>query len=382
MKVDAVIVAGGSGHRAGLFPPKQYQTIGNQCVLAITINRFIAHTEINSCVVVIAQEHRRLFDELIAPNLDGQIEITYGGSSRTESVFAGLEALAQTGTSHVLIHDAARPFLSSHMISNLISAMEHTEAAVPAIRLSDALWTSEDEQLKENLSRDYKLLVQTPQTFKFEAIHQAYLNRTGDTPDCAAIAIQAGMSIKIVEGERMNLKITTPEDLNFARSHLSHFIDVRTGQGVDVHVLGPGEKIVLCGVEIPFHQSLIGHSDADVGLHAIVDAIYGALGIGDIGTWFPPEDMQWKDADSSLFVEHARRQLSEQSYQLTSIDCTFVCEQPKIRPHQGTMQKRVAALLNIPIERVNIKATTSEKLGFMGRKEGIMALATATIVKI
>ncbi len=381
MKIDAVVAAGGIGQRAGIHPPKQYQKIGTRFVLEGAINRFLDLPSITSCVVVVTEEHRHLFRQLIQPRLKREVQLATGGSSRTDSVFAGLAALANSGSTHVLIHDGARPFVSRALITRIIEALQKAEGVVPITPVSDALWTVDKSRLKRIVTRDEKVLVQTPQAFRFDPIYRAYEARSGDAPDCAAIALQAGISIQWVQGERANVKITTREDLGIARNMSGQNFDVRTGQGVDIHPFEDGERVVLCGVEIPFSKQLVGHSDADVGLHAIVDAIYGALGIGDIGIWFPPNDDKWKDVNSDIFMSHAREQLETNRFRLTSLDCTFVCEEPKIGPYSEAMRNRVAALLGVEPNRINIKATTSEKMGFMGRREGIMALATATIVK-
>ena len=380
MKIDAVIVAGGTGSRVGLYPPKQYQKLCNHCVVEETIKRFLNHEEISECVVVIAKDHQKLFQESVSPEIIELIHTTFGGNSRTESVFCGLEYLTKLSSTHVLIHDAARPFVSNQLISSSIKTLRQFDGVVPSLPLLNALWSNDGEFLTKNHPTNDICMVQTPQGFQFQMIYDAYSKRKGNTPDCAAIALEEGILVKLINGDFVNIKITNQEDLEFARKQMNQTLDIRSGQGVDVHAFGPGNSLILCGVEIPFEKSLVGHSDADVGLHAIVDAIYGALGLGDIGTWFPPEEAKWKDADSSRFVVHAKEQLQSKGFQITSLDCTFVCEKPKIKRYQEEMKNRVAELLALTVDRINIKATTSEKLGFMGREEGILALANVTIV--
>jgi len=382
MKVATIIVAGGTGTRAGLFPPKQYQKIGLQTVLEITVNQFVSHPHVDSCVVVISREHKELFDETVSPNIHNKLQLTFGGNSRTESVYNGLQHLKNQDISHVLIHDGARPFVSTKLITDMVSLLKSNEGIVPVVAISDAVWKYKDNHLVEPVSREHLGAAQTPQGFNYSQILQAYKKRAGHTADCAEIALAGNLKVAIVEGEKENYKITTAGDLEYARMMSKNDTqDFRVGQGVDVHKLVPGKSIVLCGVEIPFDKKLEGHSDADVGLHAITDAIYGSLGKGDIGTWFPPEDPAWKGTDSVHFLNHANRLLQEENYSITSIDCTFVCEEPKIKPHVMDMRKRVAKQLGINTDRVSIKATTSEMMGFTGRKEGILALATVSIAR-
>ncbi len=380
MKVASIIVAGGTGTRAGLFPPKQYQRIGTETVLEKTVQKFVSHPLVSLCVVVISREHRDYFQENVAPKISGDYEISFGGNSRTESVYCGLKFIKNKGISHVLIHDGARPFVSRKLLSNMISSLETQDGVVPVLPISDAVWKFKDNHLVNPISREQLNAAQTPQGFSYSKILEAYERRDGNAADCAEIALSDKLEVATIKGEKDNFKITTSEDLELARmKEMAKAIDVRVGNGLDVHRLVPGKSIVLCGVEIPFNKRLEGHSDADVGLHAITDAIYGSIGKGDIGTWFPPEDIAWKDANSKIFLQHAKSQLGKESYSISSIDCTFVCEEPKIKPYVQKMRTRVAELLEVEVEKVSIKATTSELLGFTGRKEGILASATVTI---
>ena len=382
MKVASIIVAGGTGSRAGLFPPKQYQDIGTETVLEKTVNKFVSYPLVNLCVVVISREHSGLFQDKVKPKISGDYQLTYGGNSRTESVYCGLKHIQNQGISHVLIHDGARPFVSEKTISEIITALKSHEGIVPVLAISDAVWKINDLHLVNPVARDELCLAQTPQGFDYARILEAYEKRPGNMADCAEIARFDRLKVAFIEGEKENYKITTAEDLADARRMaMAKTIDVRVGHGIDIHRLVPGDSIVLCGVAIPFNQKLDGHSDADVGLHAITDAIYGSIGKGDIGTWFPPEDPAWKDANSIIFLQHANNLLEEKNYTITSIDCTFVCEEPKIKPYVMKMRTRVAELLEINIDRVSIKATTSELLGFTGRQEGILASATVTVTR-
>ncbi len=382
MKVASIIVAGGTGSRAGFYPPKQYQNIDTETVLEKTVNKFVSHPLVALCVVVISKEHKDLFQDKVKPKISGEYQLVYGGNSRTESAFCGLKHLQNKGITHVLIHDGARPFVSEKAISDIISALKSHEGIVPVLAISDAVWKINDLHLVNPVSRDELCLAQTPQGFTYARILKAYEKRKANTADCAEIALSDRLKVAFIEGDKENYKITTAEDLAYARRMaMANTIDVRVGHGVDIHKLVPGDSILLCGVKIPFNRRLEGHSDADVGLHAITDAIYGSIGKGDIGTWFPPEDPAWKDADSIIFLHHANNLLKEKNYAIASIDCTFVCEEPKIKPYVMEMRTRVAELLGIDIDRVSIKATTSELLGFTGRKEGIQAFATVTIAR-
>ena len=382
MRVASIIVAGGTGTRAGLFPPKQYQKIGAQTILEMTVNKFVSHPAIDLCAVVISKEHEELFNTKVAPNISGKCEVTFGGKSRTESVFCGLKHLSDYGIDHVLIHDAARPFVSEKLISKMVKSLETNQGVIPTLSIADAVWKLTDINEWSPVPRDGLEVAQTPQGFHFESIYRAYQEKKGNAADCAEIAISDKMNVSAMEGEIENFKITTARDLERARRiAMKKPVDVRVGQGLDVHRFEPGDSIKLCGITIPFNKSLKGHSDADVGLHAITDAIYGALGKGDIGTWFPPENPEWKNSDSIIFLLHANELINKESFMIASIDCTFVCEEPKIKPYAIDMRTKLADNLDISIDRISIKATTSELLGFTGRKEGILAAATVTLIR-
>ncbi len=322
-----------------------------------------------------------------------RVEIEYGrkvpvavatadaGISRTRSVSNGLHAMKDRGISHVLIHDAARPFVSNGLIDRLIDALKSSDGAAPAIPVTDALWRSDSGHPAFPVEKTDLFRVQTPQAFAYPAILHAYNRFVGDANDDIAVAVAAGLQVKLVEGEEANFKITTQEDLERARLTLKPELEIRTGQGFDIHRFCPGTHVVLCGMSIPFRFGLDGHSDADVAMHAITDALYGSVGDGDIGTWFPPEDLNWKDAKSCIFLTHALQRVKTNGYEISSIDCTIVCEHPKISPHSQAMRDSIARLLNLNACRVSIKATTAERLGCIGREEGIAAMALATIIK-
>jgi 2-C-methyl-D-erythritol 4-phosphate cytidylyltransferase/2-C-methyl-D-erythritol 2,4-cyclodiphosphate synthase len=306
----------------------------------------------------------------------------FGGATRQESVRAGLDALAPKTPDIVLVHDAARPFASPALIARSIAAANEFGAAIPAIEVTDAVKLVDGAgAITDALERSRVRLVQTPQAFQFAPLHEAYRKAADagqrDFPDDAALAQWAGMKVNVFAGEHANIKLTTPDD--FARAEARLLRDVRTGSGIDVHAFGPGDHVTLGGVRIPHDRALSGHSDADVVLHAVVDAILGALADGDIGVHFPPSDPQWRGASSDRFVTFAMERLAKRAGRISHIDINIVCESPKIGPHRDAMRARIAQLCAVDTDRVAIKATTSEGLGFTGRGEGIAAFVTATV---
>ncbi len=309
----------------------------------------------------------------------------FGGATRQASVRAGLEALAPRKPDIVLIHDAARPFASAGLIARAIAAAEKTGAAIPALPVTDTVKTVDaDGHVDKTLDRNTLRLVQTPQGFAFPAIldahRRAHAKGREDFTDDAALAEWAGMKVSVFAGEPGNIKITNAED--FARAEAMQFAalsDVRTGTGIDVHAFGPGDHVTLGGIRIPHDRALTGHSDADVALHALIDAILGALADGDIGAHFPPSDPQWRGASSDRFLAFAVERVKARGGRIAHLDLTIVCEAPRIGPHRDAMRARIAELAGIDVSRVAVKATTSEKLGFTGRGEGIAAYATATV---
>ena len=379
MSVCAIVVGAGSGSRAKMDPPKQFQTIEGESVLARTLNLFLDHPGIDHVTAVISDEHRHLYRQTVLPSLNGAVSLAAGGNSRTRSVISGLNSLEPHSATHVLIHDGVRPFVKHGLIDRILEALREHDAVVPAIEISDALWRASGLRAAEPVSRDGIIRVQTPQGFRLQSLRNAYRQTSGSADDDAAIAAAAGIAVQVVAGQEDNVKLTREQDFEQARGRLRTASDIRTGTGFDVHRFGEGEGVVLCGVHVPHDKCLLGHSDADAASHAITDAIYGALAEGDIGQWFPPSDPQWRGADSMVFLEHASKLAAKRGYVIRSLDCTIICETPKIAPHANAMRRRVASALRLDVGRISIKATTSEGLGFTGRGEGIAAMSTVTL---
>ena len=380
MEFAALIVAAGRGTRAGGAVPKQYQRLGAMSVLERTCRAFLDAPGCVRVQVVINPEDRSLYDQAVAGLSDRRLAAPVpGGRTRQASVRAGLATLHDQIA--VLIHDAARPFVTAEVIGRVVAAIGPGQAAFPALPIVDALWRAEDGQVSATQDRSGLWRAQTPQGFLVGDILSAHEAVTGDAADDIAVARAAGLAARVVLGDGNNFKITTPEDFNRGERLLAQEIDIRTGNGFDVHGFAAGNAVVLCGVEVPFDKALSGHSDADVGMHAITDAIFGALAEGDIGQWFPPSDPQWKGAASHVFLDKAVARAAERGFRITHVDLTLICEMPKIGPHASAMRAEIARILRIDEDRVSVKATTSEKLGFTGRGEGIAAQATATLVK-
>src|SRR5262249_19238310 len=382
--VAAVIVAAGRGERAGASLPKQYRPLGGEPMIRATLRAFLAHPRIDFVQPVINPNDRDSYQDAIA-GLKELLPPVAGGATRQASVRAGLEALASHSPGLVLIHDAARPFVSAALIDRAIGAGRASGAAVPGVALADTVKAIDDNAtVIETLDRSQLRSVQTPQAFTFSLILEAHRRaaaaRHERFTDDAALAEWAGQRVSVFEGEAANLKLTTADD--FARAEMTRLAalsDVRTGNGFDVHAFAEGDHVMLAGVRIPHSRGVTGHSDADVALHALVDAILGALAEGDIGAHFPPSDPQWKDAASDRFLAFACERVRKRGGMIAHLDVTIVCEAPRISPHRFTMRARIADIASVAIDRVAVKATTSEKLGFAGRGEGIFAMATATI---
>ena len=373
----ALIVAAGRGVRAGGGLPKQYRPIGGVPVLRRSILAFLHHPNIDAVRVVIHPDDAALY----AAATEGLVlaEPTAGASTRQGSVLAGLEAIAESdGAGRVLIHDAARPFVSTALIERTLAALDAAPGAVPGLAVTDSLRRG-DTHIHDEVDRAGLYRVQTPQAFRFDDILAAHRAAAVEATDDAAVARAAGLAVAIVEGDEMNFKLTTPSDFARADSLLAAAMTSRTGMGYDVHRFGPGDHVWLCGVAIPHSQGLVGHSDADVGLHALTDAILGAIGEGDIGQHFPPSDPQWRGASSDRFLVHAYELVKARGGRVDHVDVTIICERPKVGPHRDAMRARVADLLRLPPAAVSIKATTTEGLGFTGRSEGIAAQAVATV---
>ena len=379
MQFAAVIVAAGVGRRAGGETPKQWRQVAGKPVALWSAETLMA-AGARPLVVVISKEDAAIAAEVFV-GLEG-VEIVIGGTERIDSVRAGLDALRAHPPEAVLIHDAARPFVTSAHIADLLGALEQAEGALPALPVSDTLKrTGPDRIVIETPGRDGLWRAQTPQAFRYTALVDAYARwPAGETPtDDAAVLERVGGRVALTPGDPMLMKLTYPEDFPMAEALAGAARVVRVGQGLDAHRFGEGTSVWLCGIEIPHDQSLIGHSDADAGLHALTDAILGAIGEGDIGDHFPPTDPQWRGAASDLFLLHAVELVKRKGGRLLNVDVTLVCERPKIKPHRAAMRERLASLLGLPLGRVSVKATTTEGMGFTGRGEGLAAQAIATV---
>lgn len=380
MKVAALIVAAGRGSRAGPGAPKQYRLLAGEPVLRRTLAAFAEHPAISAVQAVIHPEDTEAYEAAAAglPNLRPAIP---GGTTRQASVLAGLEALAGSKAPDlVLIHDGARPFVSHRLISDCLAALASHDGALATLPLTDTIRRGAGGLAGETVPRDGLWRAQTPQGFRFRSILDAHRAAEGQAfTDDAAVAAMAGIDVALVEGDEDNLKITSAADIERAERMLMRGGETRTGMGYDVHRFGPGDHVWLCGVKLPHVAGLEGHSDADVGLHALTDAILGAIGAGDIGKHFPPSDPQWKGASSDRFLAHAARLAREAGGHIANVDVTLICEAPKISPHTEAMRGRIAEILGIEVSRVSVKATTTEGLGFTGRREGIAAQAIAAL---
>ena len=380
MKIAQILVAAGKGARLGGDLPKQYLPLGRKTVIAHTLDSSYRSGIFDQIVVVIAPGDQVIHS--IIDNYDPAPLLVEGGATRTDSVKAGLNALTSTPPDFILIHDAARPFATPKLMTSLIEALADSDAAVPVLPVVDAIKSFQSGDIGEDLDRSALRAIQTPQAFKFAKIMSAFENLSPNASyaDDIAIAREAGLKIKTVDGETSNFKITYPDDLKRAQNMIENNRRYTAcGQGYDVHRVEPGDSLWLCGVEIPAGFSLKGHSDADVGLHALTDALLGALAEGDIGDHFPPSDPKWSGAPSDQFLAFARDKVSSRHGRINNVDITLVCEKPKIKPYRAAMKMKVAEILRIPDSRVSIKATTTEKLGFTGRAEGIAAFAAANV---
>ena len=384
-----VIVAAGRGERAGQADgPKQFRSIGGVPVLRRTIDAFLSHPGIGDIVVAIHADDEALYRAAV-PSSHPRLRTVFGGATRQASTRQALEALAHAAPRDVLIHDGVRPFVDAALIERVVAGLEVAEGILPALPVSDTLKRAgRTGQVEATVPRDGLYSAQTPQGFRFAPILEAHRKAADegreDFTDDSAIAEWAGTAVRIVAGAADNAKLTYAPEIAMADERLSRaapsFPDVRTGNGYDVHSFEPGDHVTLCGVAIPHGYRLNGHSDADVGLHALTDALLATCGAGDIGVHFPPSDPQWKGAASRLFVEHAAGILRARGGRIANADVTLICEAPRVGPHRPAMVDAMAAMLAIAPERVSVKATTNEKLGFVGRREGIAAIATATVV--
>jgi 2-C-methyl-D-erythritol 4-phosphate cytidylyltransferase/2-C-methyl-D-erythritol 2,4-cyclodiphosphate synthase len=376
-KVAAVIVAAGSGSRAGEGGPKQWRRLRGQPVA-----RWSAETLAARCarVVVVVRPGDRVTASDVFAGLG--VDVVEGAATRNGSVRAGLSRLAADPPELVFIHDAARPFLTAATIDDLINALDGADAVAPALPVADTLKRVGDElRVSGTAPREGLWRVQTPQAFRWDVLDQALaaLPEGADPTDDLAVVEQFGGRVRLVPGDPMLFKLTYPEDFQMAERLAGEARMTRIGLGVDAHRLGPGDGVWLCGVKLPADRALIGHSDADAGLHALTDALLGAIGAGDIGEHFPPTDPQWRGAASSQFLRHAADLAAAQGGRINNVDVTLICEHPKIKPHREAMRARIAEVLGLPLQAVSVKATTTEGMGFTGREEGVLAQAVVSV---
>lgn len=390
MSVSALIVAAGRGARAASESgrPKQYCRIGGVPMLERTIGAFATHALIDDILVVIHPDDVPLYETASSSFAARLRPAVPGGSRRQDSVRAGLEALTRGAPSSVLIHDAARPFVDAPLISRVIDSLGAHDGALPCLPVTDTLKRASGGRITGTVERNQLYRAQTPQGFRFEAILAAHraASAEGDREftDDAGVAEWFGLDVALVEGSEGNRKLTTLDDLRIAdemlrSENLRPSGTIRVATGYDVHGFGPGEAVILCGVKIPHTKKLSGHSDADVALHALTDALLGVIAEGDIGMHFPPSDARWRGAPSELFLKHAASLLRERGGVIVHVDVTLICEAPRIGPYREPMRAAIAGMLGLDVVRVSIKATTNEGLGFIGRGEGIAAMATATV---
>jgi len=382
-RTAAILVAAGRGLRAGTGGPKQYRAIGGRTVIHRALAAFSEHPDVAVVQPVVNPDDIDVFNAAVS-GLRHEVP-AHGGATRQASVLAGLEALVPHRPDIVLIHDAARPFVTSAVISRAIQAAGKTGAAIPVVPVTDTIKeVTASGDITATPERAKLRIAQTPQTFKFEVILEAHRRAARDGltefTDDAAIAEWAGLTVATFEGDVANMKLTTPEDFVREEARLSAQLgDIRTGTGYDVHAFGEGDHVWLCGLRVPHSKGFLAHSDGDVGLHALVDAILGALADGDIGSHFPPSDMKWKGASSDQFLKYAIERVTARGGRVANLEVTMICERPKIGPLRDQMRARIAEMSGVDISRIAVKATTSERLGFTGREEGIAATASATI---
>lgn len=374
MRFSGIIVAAGSGSRAG--GDKQWRVLGGKPVLRWSVEALLNAGADEVVIVVAPGEDARAADALAGLS---NWRAVAGGAARADSVRAGLSALTCEPDQPVLIHDAARPLLSQAVIERLLAALDTADGALPALPVADSLRRGENGQMAGVVERDGLWRAQTPQAFRRQTIETAYAAWTGaDAPTDEAVVVERnGGRVALIEGDQRLMKLTYPEDFAMAEALLPR--QTRIGSGYDVHRWGPGGSVWLCGVEVPHDQTLIGHSDADVGLHALTDALLGAIAEGDIGDHFPPSDPKWKGAASDRFLQHAAELVAARGGRIINVDVTLICEQPKVKPHRQAMRERIAAILALPLDAVSVKATTTEGLGFTGRGEGMAAQAVAAV---
>ena len=379
MSTIGLIVAAGHGTRIGADLPKQYLTVAGRPLLRRTVEALASSKLVDAIRVVISPSHRERYQNAVG-DLD-LLEPIAGGETRQASVRSGLESLSPIAPDRVLVHDGARPFVDPALIARVLGALDSHDGAIPSLPLGDAIKRVVNGLVAGSVAREALRGAQTPQGFRFRPILEAHRAAAEHPPaaDDAEIAIAAGLTVATVDGSADNFKITTAADLKRAERMLVTVRETRIGTGFDVHRFGPGGGVRLCGVDLAMDRALIGHSDADVALHALVDALLGAIAAGDIGQHFPPSDPQWRGADSRRFVEHAAKLIAAKGGVISHVDLTIICEAPRISPHRMAMVATIARMLSLAPDRVSVKATTTEGLGFAGRGEGIAAQAVATV---
>jgi 2-C-methyl-D-erythritol 4-phosphate cytidylyltransferase/2-C-methyl-D-erythritol 2,4-cyclodiphosphate synthase len=384
MRVAAIVVAAGRGERAGTATPKQYRPLLGEPVLSRALRLFADHPAVEAVQAVIDANHAADYRSVVQ-GIAKCLAPVAGGSTRQLSVLAGLEAIETAAPEIVLVHDAARPLASPALVDRALQAVKESGAAVPALPVADTIKRIDaDGRVIETLARDRLHAIQTPQAFSFAPLLAAHRrareNRRTDFPDDAALAEWAGLQVTTFAGEAGNLKLTGADDFARAAALDAHALaDIRTGIGFDIHAFGPGDHVMLGGVAVPHEKGLLGHSDADVLLHALTDAVLGALAEGDIGQHFPPSDERWRGASSDVFLAYAVGLVAARGGRIAHLDATVLCETPKIGLHRETIRARIARIAGIEVGRVGLKATTTERLGFLGRSEGIAAMASATV---
>ncbi|MDC0073483.1 bifunctional 2-C-methyl-D-erythritol 4-phosphate cytidylyltransferase/2-C-methyl-D-erythritol 2,4-cyclodiphosphate synthase [Alphaproteobacteria bacterium] len=383
MKNVAIILAAGNSKRMKGKIPKQFLLINNKPIINYSLEKFLDHSFIDQTYIVINKNYEKLLkNSLKYLNQEKKCKIIYGGKTRKISTFNALKKIKEfnDGTKNVLIHDAARPFVSVEMINKVIKELNVFKAVIPGVQSIDSLKSINDDKIiQKNINRESIVLAQTPQGFRLDEILDAHKNCKDDKiHDDAEIADLAGIKVKVIRGNIKNFKITFPEDLeNFKKKYKSP--SFRIGAGIDIHKFGAGKNFLLCGVKIIYKKKLIGHSDADVGIHAITDSILGAIGESDIGEHFPNTDNKWKNINSLIFLTHAIKLMNYKGGSIENLDLTIICEEPKVSKYKNKMKKKLSELMNISENQMNIKATTTEKLGFLGRNEGIAVQANILI---
>ena len=377
VNVFALVMAAGSGTRVGGEIPKQYRLIAGESILSRAIKPLLEHPKITAVTVVISELDESLFLQHCGHLKN--ISFIFGGKDRQESVRLGLDSFSKFNPEFVLIHDGARPFLPKNVIDDILFGLETEDCVIPVLRINDSLKEAVSGRITKSIDRDQYLRTQTPQGFRYSKIMEAHIAKRGLSLSDDAALLEEGQSLATVNGSEDLFKITYGNDLTKAAQFIASNFEYRVGHGFDVHKFGPGKGIILCGVHLPHDLSLIGHSDADVALHAITDALLGALAEGDIGEYFPPSEPEWKDVSSRVFLQKAIELMNEKAGEIVNVDLTIICELPKIGPFKPKMTQNLSEIFQTPIKNINIKATTTEGLGAMGRKEGISSHASVNV---